>query len=129
MMEWYLAPWKKFAEFSGRARRREYWTFFLGNMIVVVVLSMIERAMGMAGEYGTGILVTLFSLAILIPSLAAAIRRLHDTNRSGWWILLGFIPVIGLVLLVFLLLDGTPGANDYGADPKGRGAPAAEVPA
>lgn len=127
MMEWYLTPWKKFADFAGRARRREYWFFALGNFVIAIVLSFVERSMGLANaEYGAGALVGLFSLAVLIPGIAVTIRRLHDTNRSGWWILLGLIPIANLVLLVFMLLDGTAGSNDYGSDPKGRGAAVAE---
>lgn len=83
---------------------------------------------GMMGSSGVGVLGGLYTLAVLIPSLAVSVRRLHDTNRSGWWLLLLLIPLIGaLVILIFTVQDGTPGENTYGADPKES--TALEVPA
>jgi len=119
-MNWYLEALKKYAEFGGRARRKEYWFFCLFNVIIMAILAMIDQAMGGGGvKEGVGLLGGIYSLAVLVPGLAVSVRRLHDTSRSGWWLLIGFIPVIGvLVLLVFMLLDGTPGRNDYGANPK-----------
>ncbi|WP_367990640.1 DUF805 domain-containing protein [Vibrio sp. NTOU-M3] len=112
-MEWYLAVLKQYAVFSGRARRQEYWMFFLVNMIISFVLGIID------GLLGTAFIGFLYSLAILIPSLAVLARRLHDTGRSGWWILIGLIPLIGiLVLLYFTVQDSVPGTNEYGANPK-----------
>lgn len=113
-MNWYLEVLKKYAVFSGRARRTEYWMFFLFNIIIGFVLGFIEGLFG-----GPGVLGMIYSLAVLIPGIAVSVRRLHDTDRTGWWILIGLIPVIGaIVLLVFMVLDGTPGQNKYGPNPK-----------
>jgi uncharacterized membrane protein YhaH (DUF805 family) len=122
-------PLKKYAEFTGRARRSEYWLFTLFIIIVEVVYFAIVSVAGGAGggEYGRmnglGIAVSalygIFILAILVPSIAVAFRRLHDTDRSAWWLLIAFLPFIGgLVLLVFYLLPGTTGPNKFGPDPK-----------
>jgi uncharacterized membrane protein YhaH (DUF805 family) len=113
-MSWYLEVLKKYAIFSGRARRKEYWMFVLINVIISFVLYFIE---GLAG--GPGVVGGLYGLALLIPSIAVGVRRLHDTNRTGWWLLIGLIPVIGaVILIVFTVQDGEQGANQYGPDPK-----------
>ena len=113
-MDWYLAVLKKYAVFEGRARRKEYWMFVLFNFIIAIVLSIVEGFVN-----ASGIISGLYSLAVFIPSIAVLARRLHDTNRSGWWILIGFVPLIGfIVLLVFAVMEGTNGSNDYGSDPK-----------
>ena len=113
-MSWYLEVLKKYAVFSGRARRKEYWMFFLFNIIITFVLSIIEGILG-----SPGIISAIYCLAVLIPGLAVFVRRLHDTNRSGWWFFIGLIPLIGaIVLLVFMVQDSTPGDNQYGANPK-----------
>jgi uncharacterized membrane protein YhaH (DUF805 family) len=119
-MNWYLAVLKKYAEFSGRARRQEYWMFFLVNIIISIILAVIDKMTGSFSEAaGMGVLGGLFSLAILIPSIAVSMRRLHDTDRSGWWLLIGLIPLIGaIVLIVFLVQDSKPGQNQYGPNPK-----------
>jgi uncharacterized membrane protein YhaH (DUF805 family) len=119
-MNWYLAALKKYAVFAGRARRKEFWFFTLFNVLIAVVLTMIDMFTGTFDEdVGLGLLSGLFALAMLIPSIAVTVRRLHDTDRSGWWYLLVFLPVIGgLVILVFTLLDGTPGSNRFGPNPK-----------
>ena len=119
-MSWYLEALKKYAVFSGRARRTEFWYFVLFNIIVTIVLSVIDRLIGtFSGASNLGILSGIYSLAVLIPTLAVAVRRLHDIDRTGWWILIGLIPLIGtIVLLVFALTPGTPGSNRYGPDPK-----------
>jgi len=119
-MDWYIAVIKKYAVFSGRARRKEYWYFVLFNILVSIGLSFIDTATGTVNaETGYGLLSGIYSLAVLIPSLAVLIRRLHDTDRSGWWILIGLIPVIGwIVLLVFVVQDSHPGQNQYGDNPK-----------
>lgn len=119
-MDWYLKALKQYATFDGRARRREYWFFALFNCIAIFVLALID---GMAGtfseEAGFGLLSGLYLLGVLLPNIAVTVRRLHDTNRSGWWILIGFIPLIGfIVMLIFALLDSTPGTNRFGANPK-----------
>ena len=113
-MSWYLEVLKKYAVFSGRARRAEYWYFLLFNLIVVIVLSIIDAAAG-TNPLLTGI----YTLAVLLPSIGVAIRRLHDTGRSGWWILIALIPLIGaIVLLVFYVQDSEGGVNVYGPNPK-----------
>ena len=119
-MSWYLEALKKYAVFSGRARRTEFWYFVLFNIIVTIVLSVIDRLIGtFSGASNIGILSGIYGLAVLIPTLAVTVRRLHDIDRTGWWILLGLIPLIGtIVLLVFYLTPGTPGSNRYGPDPK-----------
>ena len=119
-MSWYLEVLQKYAVFSGRARRKEYWMFFLINLIISIVLIAIDSLIGtFRPQAGVGLLQGLYSLAVLIPSLAVTVRRLHDIGRSGWWILIGLIPVIGgIVLLIFALLDSEPGANEYGPNPK-----------
>ncbi len=119
-MNWYLDVLKKYAVFSGRARRMEYWMFVLFNIIVSVVLVFVDGMLGLSLGEGVGLLSTLYGLAVLLPGIGVAIRRLHDTNRSGWWLLIGFVPLIGLiVLLVFMVLDSTPGENRFGSNPKG----------
>ena len=113
-MNWYLEVLKKYAVFNGRARRKEYWMFVLFNFIIDSVLGLLERLVG-----GPGIVALLYSLAVLIPGIAVSVRRLHDTNRSGWWLFIVFVPIIGwIVLLVFMVQDGKPGENQYGPNPK-----------
>lgn len=127
-MEWYIGVLKKYAEFNGRARRTEYWMFVLINFGISIVLSIIEGTLGFATESNVTVLSGLYSLAVLVPSLAVGVRRLHDTDRSGWWLLLAIVPLANIVLLYFLILEGTRGPNQYGPDPKSAepafGAPA-----
>ncbi|MFZ7157715.1 DUF805 domain-containing protein [Avibacterium gallinarum] len=114
-MNWYLYVLKNYAQFNGRARRKEFWWFTAVDFLLYVILGLLDVVLlnndfGFSGVYG---------LATLIPSLAVRVRRLHDTDRSGWWLLIGFIPVIGfIVLFVFACLDGTQGRNRFGEDPK-----------
>ena len=119
-MNYYLEVLKKYAVFSGRARRKEYWMFFLFNLIITIVLAIIDNLIGtFSPQSGVGLLEGLYSLAVLLPSIAVTVRRLHDTGRSGWWILIGLIPIIGgIVLLIFMVLDSQPGENKYGPNPK-----------
>ena len=119
-MNWYLAVLKKYSVFSGRARRKEYWFFLLFNIAISVVLAIIDGATGtFSEEMGVGLLGGVYALAVLLPSIAVSVRRLHDTDRTGWWLLLAFVPVLGaIVLLVFMALDSKPGDNQYGANPK-----------
>ena len=118
-MNWYLDAWKNYINFQGRARRKAYWMFVLFNIIALVTLSLIEGALGLSGQNGYGILTGLYSLAIILPLIALAVRRLHDTGRSGWWILIGLVPLIGpIVLIVFYVTDSQPGTNQYGPNPK-----------
>ena len=119
-MNWFITVIKKYAVFSGRARRSEYWFFILFYLIIYIALSFVDRATGtFDARSGAGLLTSIYALALLIPSLAVSVRRLHDTDRSGWWILIAFIPLIGaIVLLVFFVLDGTAGTNRFGPNPK-----------
>jgi uncharacterized membrane protein YhaH (DUF805 family) len=171
VMEWMLMPLKRYADFSGRSRRQEYWSWVLFQVIIYVAVLVLMVLVGgsamMTGDVRSAMAVggiamivialyAIWELAVIIPSIAVAVRRLHDTNRSGWWILAPLVPylvafvaaiggvssgsgsgvmaaglitmlcmlaalVLGIVLLVFMFLDGTPGANRYGPDPKGRG--------
>jgi uncharacterized membrane protein YhaH (DUF805 family) len=120
-MNWYLAAWRKFAVFTGRSRRKEYWFFALFNFIALLLLATVDYATGtLDEEMGVGLLSGIYTLAAIIPSIGVSIRRLHDIGRTGWWVLIGFVPLIGsIVLLVFALLDSQPGDNQYGANPKG----------
>lgn len=118
-MHWYLDVLKKYAVFQSRARRKEYWMFTLFSMLIYIGLMIIEGILGMGSEGGIGLLSLFYSLGVLLPSLAVTVRRLHDTGRSGWWLLIGLIPLVGgIVLLVFMVLDGQPGSNQYGPNPK-----------
>jgi uncharacterized membrane protein YhaH (DUF805 family) len=118
-MNWYLDVLKKYAVFQGRSRRKEYWMFSLVNLILVFGLVMIEGTMGLGMAEGLGMLSGLYMLLVLLPSLAVSVRRLHDTGRSGWWLLIAFIPLIGaLVLLFFNIQDSELGENEYGVNPK-----------
>ncbi|MCW2648309.1 MAG: hypothetical protein JWP07_4418 [Pseudonocardiales bacterium] len=103
----------QYVGFSGRARRSEYWWFFLFNLIIAIAVAIVDAAIG---STILGILVT---LALLLPGIAVTIRRLHDTGRSGWWILIALVPLIGaIVLIVFACQDSQGGVNQYGPSPK-----------
>lgn len=114
VMEWYVKVLQNYFVFSGRARRKEYWMYVLVSAVASILLSIVD------GILGSGrLLQTLYSLAVLIPSLAVLVRRLHDTGRSGWWYFIVLIPIVGaIVLFVFAVLEGEPGPNRYGMDPK-----------
>lgn len=100
-MHYYFDCFKKYATFSGRATRKEFWMFFLFNVIILMVLNAIDTVMGTAvPEAGFGLLSGIYYLVILLPSLAVAVRRLHDIGNSGWWILIGIIPLIGAIVLL-----------------------------
>lgn len=113
---------KNYANFQGRARRREYWFFTLFVVLFAIGFAMIDWMIGsFDADSGVGVIEGLWVLGCLIPSLAVLVRRLHDTDRTGWWALLNLLPVVGpLVLLVFTLLDSRPGENRFGPNPKGR---------
>ena len=120
-MEWYLMVLKKYAEFDGRSRRKEYWMYTLFTLLIYIVLTIVDVSLFKADFGGFGVLGGVYSLATLIPGLAVTVRRLHDTNKSGWWILIAFLPLVGaLVLLVFTVTEGDRGRNNFGDDPKGR---------
>ena len=120
-MNWFLLAVKqKYADFSGRARRSEYWYFLLFYMLILIALSVVDVVLGwFSTDAGVGVLSGIYTLALLIPSLSVSVRRLHDTDRSGWWLLIGLIPLIGgIVLLVFFAQDSQAGANRFGPNPK-----------
>lgn len=148
MLQWMLLPFKRYAEFSGRSRRMEYWSFILLNVIVYIVLggimvaggfnlatmtnpaamsdpAVVSEAPGAVFYLGAGLL-GLYALAILVPSIAVVVRRLHDRDMSGWWylgvIVASMIPFVGFIagiaFLVLMFLPGTPGPNRFGPDPK-----------
>lgn len=123
-MNWFLVALKKYATFSGRAQRAEYWYFVLFYILFFIVLSFLDGVMGsFSSEAGMGLLGSLLTLALFIPSIAVGVRRLHDTGRSGWWLLLALIPLVGAIaLLVFTAQDSEAGANSYGPNPKIRAA-------
>ena len=113
-MQWYLKVWKNYAGFEGRAHRTEYWMFFLVNFIIGLIFVLIELGLPSFRS-----IQFLYDLAILIPSLAVGARRLHDTNKSGWWQLIVLIPLVGwIILIVFWCLDSDPGTNRFGPNPK-----------
>lgn len=143
-MDWMLLPFRRYAEFSGRSRRMEFWMFFLFNVIVYAVLAVIAfGALGAQVELdpnnpmsvyaglfsGAGLIILLYALVALVPSIAVSIRRLHDRDMSGWWylgfVVASFIPIVGMfasiAYLVLMALPGTPGPNRFGPDPKGQG--------
>ncbi|MBB5119398.1 uncharacterized membrane protein YhaH (DUF805 family) [Streptomyces eurocidicus] len=109
---------KKYATFSGRAGRPEFWMFTLISVVISIVLAVLDMVLGTDPLLGT-----VYSLAVLLPSLAVGARRLHDTDRSGWWLLISLIPIVGfIVLVIFWASAGKPHANAYGPTPQ-------EVPA
>src|SRR5262245_23325324 len=114
-MNWYVDVLKlKYAEFNGRAHRQEFWMFFLVNFIILVVLNVIDRILGQYGFLGA-----IYSLAVLVPGLAVGARRLHDTDRSGWWLLIYLTCIGAIILIVWWAQDSQPGSNQYGPNPKG----------
>ena len=117
---WYLKCLKQYADFSGRARRKEYWMFALFNMIFFIVAMILDNVLGLTvGELPYGAFYFLYALAVLIPGLAVSVRRLHDVGKSGWMILISLIPIVGGIWsLVLMLTDSNPEENRFGANPK-----------
>jgi uncharacterized membrane protein YhaH (DUF805 family) len=118
-MKWYVLAWKRAGDFYGRSRRKEYWMFSLFHVLVSMLLAVTAvaiRAVG-GGAIPIGIY-TVYALLAIIPSTSCTVRRLHDTDKSGWWLLISMIPFVGLILIVFLIIDGDKGSNQYGPDPK-----------
>jgi uncharacterized membrane protein YhaH (DUF805 family) len=108
---------QKYADFSSRARRSEYWWFFLFNVLVGAVASVIDSILHT--RYGsTGLVQALVQLALLVPGIAVGVRRLHDTGRSGWWLLIGLVPVVGWIVLLVFFVQDSQGENQYGSSPK-----------
>jgi len=124
-MDWYVKVLKHYADFSGRARRKEYWYFILINFLINMGIAFASGLIGGVSQdpsmaSGMIILPLLYNLAVFIPSMAVGVRRLHDTNRSGWWLLISMIPLVGaIVLIIFFVEDSQPGSNEYGPNPKG----------
>ncbi len=113
--QWYIKCIRQFADFKGRARRKEFWMFALVNFVVSLVISIVGSIIG------TTLLSTIYSLAILLPSLGVGVRRLHDVGKSGWYMLASLIPVIGWIwLLILVVQDSQPGDNQWGPNPKGE---------
>ena len=123
-IDWAKRPLQKYADFSGRAPRAEYWWFYLLTMIAFVVAIFLDGMIGSDfGGTGYGMITAIAGLALIIPSIAVGIRRLHDTDRSGWWLLIALVPLVGaIVLLVFYVTEGTKGENRFGPDPYAGGA-------
>jgi len=118
-MNWYLEELKKYTVFSGRARRKEYWMFILFNLIFTIVAMILDNILGIAGSQGYGPIYGLYCLAMFIPSLAVSFRRLHDVGKSGWFLLILLIPLIGAIwYLAVVCRDSNPGENKYGSNPK-----------
>ena len=134
-MYWMLLPLRRYAQFTGRSRPKEYWMFVLFMVLASILVSVVDFMLGFGAttsshevtpygfwagwSYGSGgPLLALFALAMVIPSLAVGVRRLHDSGRSGWWLLIGSVPLVGaLVLLIFMIIGGTHGPNRFGPDP------------
>jgi uncharacterized membrane protein YhaH (DUF805 family) len=115
-VRWYFQALRKYAVFAGRARRKEYWVFELAHFPIIVVLVYVGK---IVHSNHLGVLPTLYIVAMIIPSFAGVVRRLHDTNRSGWWLFINFVPVVGpLILLSFTVTKGNGGENRFGPDPK-----------
>jgi uncharacterized membrane protein YhaH (DUF805 family) len=110
----------KYVDFTGRARRSEYWWFALFVFLVGVVANFLDVLFGTRSDVGAGVIQGLVSLALLLPGLAVAVRRLHDTGRTGWWILIGLVPVVGWVVLLVFYVQDSQTDNEYGPNPKGH---------
>jgi uncharacterized membrane protein YhaH (DUF805 family) len=115
-MHWYLHVLRNYANFTGRARRSEYWYFVLANIAFALGLNLLDMLVRVLTGYGP--FVALYGLAMLAPGIAVSIRRLHDIDRSGWWLLLALVPFVGLMLIYFMAQDSNGGTNRYGQNPK-----------
>lgn len=111
-MDYFVDAFKRYAEFNGRASRQEYWMFILFYMIFYVVLGVVD------GALNSYLLTPIYSIVCLVPSISIGARRLHDTGRSGWWQLIGFIPLIGAIVLIVFFAQDSHGENEYGLNPK-----------
>ena len=117
-MDWYLKVLKQYTRFNGRARRKEYWFFYLINSLIGIVLISLDRFLLKRAD-GIGFLTGVYSLGVFLPSIAVSVRRLHDIGKSGWWYLINFIPFIGgLIFLYFTVQDSEPDRNRFGSNPK-----------
>jgi uncharacterized membrane protein YhaH (DUF805 family) len=122
MMNWFLKVINQYSDFDGRARRMEFWMFNLVYFFLGIIAQLLDNLFGIAFwdyGYGYGPIYFILSLALIIPSLAVSVRRLHDVGKSGWMLFIVFIPIIGVIwLLVLMLIDSQPGRNEYGPNPK-----------
>ena len=121
-MNWFLKAFKQYVVFSGRARRKEYWMFvlfmFIFGLIAIALDNILDITFQFPGVY-YGPIYIIFGLVMFLPNLGVSIRRLHDTGKSGWFIFIGLIPLIGAIwLLVLMFTDSQPGENSYGPNPK-----------
>lgn len=121
-MHWYIKALKRFTDFKGRSRRKEYWMFALFNVIISITTTLLDYAFGTASfVYYIGLFSMLYGLFVFIPFIAVSVRRLHDTGKTGWMLLIAIIPIIGAIwLLVLFATEGTRGTNMYGSDPKAK---------
>ena len=119
-LQCYLGIFRKYATFSGRARRREYWYALLLNVVVGAIAGIVDAMIFDEDDGNKGLVIGLFGLGVALPMFAVAFRRLHDTGKSGWWLLLQFMPVLQIACFVWLATDGDRGRNRFGPDPKGR---------
>ena len=119
-MKWFLKVLRQYADFSGRARRKEYWFFILFYYIFASITSILDTFLGLSfNGFGYGVIYLIFILAMLIPGIAVSVRRLHDVGKSGWMLFVGLIPIIGVIWLIVLAVkDSQPGSNQYGENPK-----------
>ena len=119
-MNWYLKALKQYADFKGRARRKEYWMFILFNIIFAFLAALIDNIVGTASpELGYGLFYIVYGLAVFIPGLAVTVRRLHDVGKSGWMYFIILIPIIGIIWFIILMIkDSEPGSNKWGENPK-----------
>ncbi len=118
-MSWFVKCLQNYVTFSGRARRKEYWMFVLFNIVFGIVLQLVDGVL--ASVVGIAGLYLLYSLAVLLPGISVTVRRLHDIDKSGWWVWIALVPVVGvIVLIVFACLEGTKGPNRFGPDPKAQ---------
>tara|TARA_B100000929_G_scaffold49662_1_gene36106 strand:- start:671 stop:1075 length:405 start_codon:yes stop_codon:yes gene_type:complete len=120
IMEWYIKVINSYSDFNGRARRKEYWMFTLWNIIFALLASLLDYSFGIVYPLvGYGPLYIAYALFVLVPGIAVAVRRLHDTGKSGWMYLVAFIPIAGWIwLLILFVTEGNEGNNAYGEDPK-----------
>ena len=120
-MKWYKKVLSQYTDFKGRARRKEFWMFVLFNVIFSIVATVLDNVLGLtfSPEMPYGYIYIVYGLAVIIPSIAVAVRRLHDMGKSGWWYFIGAVPIIGSIwLIVLLATDSEPGDNKWGPNPK-----------
>lgn len=114
MLYWYIDMWKNATNFDGRSRRKAYWMVVLVNFVITFIMAALSLFFWIID-----VIMTIYCIALILPGISLGIRRLHDIGKSGWWLLIGFVPIIGsVVLLIFYCMDSVPGENEYGPNPK-----------